>query len=51
MDLHDGDKRRIEVIRFGFLGIQDFDGIGSTRDSEDGTTKKVFGELFGIKSS
>ena len=32
MDLHDGDQRRIEVVRFRFLDIQDFDwrGISAT---------------------
>ena len=50
MDLHDGDKRCIEVIRFRFLGIQNFDRISSTRNSEDGTAIKVFGKLFGIES-
>ena len=39
---HHCNKRCIEVIRFRFLGIQDFDGIGSTRDSEDRTADKIF---------
>ena len=48
MDLQNGDERCIEVIRFRFLGIKDFDGI-SLRDTEDWTAKKVFGKLFGIE--
>ena len=51
MDLHDGDKRCIKVIRFRFLGIQAFNRISLTRHSEDGTAKKAFEELFSTKRS
>ena len=46
-----GGQRCICMIRFRFHCIQDFDGISSTRDSEDGTAEKVFGKLLGIESS
>jgi hypothetical protein len=49
MDLHDGNERCVEVITLGFLGIQDFHGICSTWDSENGTTEEVLGELFSVE--
>lgn len=41
MDLHDGDEGSVEVIGLGFLGVKDFDRVGSTGDSENGTTEEV----------
>lgn len=48
MDLHDGDERCIEVVVFGFLGVQDLDGESTTGDGEDGTTVEIACKLFSI---
>lgn len=49
MDLHDGDERSVQVVAFGFFGVEDLNGIGSPRDGEDGAFEEVFRELFSVK--
>lgn len=49
MNLHDGDEGGVEVVGFGFLGVEDLDGIGTSGDGEDGAAEEVLGELLGVE--
>ena len=49
MDLHDGYERRVQIIRFGFLCVQNFDRKCSTWDGEDGCFHEILRKLDGIK--
>ena len=40
MNLHHGDQRGIEIIRFGFLGVENFHLKGSTGNREDRLEEK-----------
>ena len=41
MNLHHRDESGVEVVGFGFLGVEDLDGEGVSRDGEDGATEEV----------
>jgi len=41
MDLHDCDESGVEVVGFGFFGVEDFDGEGVSGDGEDGAAEEV----------
>ena len=36
MDLHDGDERRVKIVRFRLASVEDFDGKRSSGNGKDG---------------
>lgn len=49
MDLHNSDETHIQVVSFGFSGVQDLNWEGSSWDGEDGGFEEILGELDGIQ--
>ena len=49
MNLHDGNKRGVEVVAFRLFGIKHFDRIGSSGDGEDRAFVEILGELFSVE--
>lgn len=49
MDLEDGNKGSLKVVRFRFLGVEGLHGECAAGDGKNGTTPKVGRELRSIE--